>query len=109
MRQENEQKDDDFFNCNHIVFNAVTLLLKLKLRFWILNYTILILAPRIPAEIERTAAVKGMLEGELKSAESQIISVQLDSQQYVNSGVGYLFDHDDVAADLAKKWARITF
>ena len=63
----------------------------------------LTLAPRIPAEIERTAAVKGMLEGELKSAGYQIIPVRLDVQQYANSGVGYLFDHDDVAAELAKK------
>ncbi len=62
----------------------------------------LTLAPGIPAEIERTAAVKGMLEGELKSAGYQIIPVQLDAQQYANSGVGYLFDHDEVAADLAK-------
>jgi hypothetical protein len=63
----------------------------------------LTLAPRIPTEIERTAAVKGMLEGELKSAGYQIIPVQLDAQQYANSGFGYLFDHDDVAAELAKK------
>ena len=63
----------------------------------------LTLAPRIPAEIERTAAVKGMLEGELKSAGYQIIPVQLDAQKYANSGVGYLFDHDDVAAELAQK------
>jgi hypothetical protein len=62
----------------------------------------LTMAPRIPAEIERTATVKGMLENELKSAGYQIIPVQLDSQKYANSGVGYLFDHDDVAADLAK-------
>lgn len=62
----------------------------------------LTLAPRIPAEIERTAAVKGMLERELKSAGYQIIPVKLDAQQYANSGFGYLFDHDDVAANLAK-------
>lgn len=63
----------------------------------------LTLAPRIPAEIERTAAIKGMLEGELKSAGYQIIPVQIDAQKYADSGVGYLFDHDDVAAELAKK------
>ena len=62
----------------------------------------LTLAPRIPAEVERTAAVKGMLESELKSAGYQIIPVTLDAQEYANSGFGYLFDHDDVAANLAK-------
>ena len=63
----------------------------------------LTLAPGISAEIERTAAVKGMLENELKSAGYQIIPVPLVTQQQANSGFGYLFDHDDVAADLAKK------
>lgn len=62
----------------------------------------LTLSPRISAEIERTAAIKGMLEGELKRAGYQIIPVQFNAQQYANSGVGYLFDHDDVAADLAR-------
>lgn len=63
----------------------------------------LTLAPRIPTEIARTAAVKYMLENELKSAGYQIIPVPLVTQQQANSGFGYLFDHDDVAADLAKK------
>jgi hypothetical protein len=63
----------------------------------------LTLAPRIPAEIERTAGIKGMLEGELKGAGYKIIPVDLDVQHEANGGFGYLFNHDDIAAELAKK------
>jgi len=62
----------------------------------------LTLAPRIPAEIDRTASIKPLLEKELKGAGYQIISIDLASQQQANSGFGYLFDHDDVAAALGK-------
>jgi Protein of unknown function (DUF2380) len=61
------------------------------------------LAPRIPAEIQRTASIKAMLEGELKKAGYKIIAVDLNAQHKANSGVGYLFDHHDIAAELAKK------
>ncbi|WP_432648893.1 DUF2380 domain-containing protein [Methylomarinum roseum] len=63
----------------------------------------LTLAPRIPAEIERTAGIKAMLEGELKRAGYKIVSVDLDAQHEANAGFGYLFDHSDIAAELAKK------
>ena len=63
----------------------------------------LTLAPRIPAEIERTASIKAMLEGELKRAGYKIIAVDLDAQREANGGFGYLFDHSDIAAELAKK------
>ncbi len=62
------------------------------------------LAPRIPAEIKRTASIKPLLEAELKKADYTIIDINLESQKYANAGVGYLFDHDDVAADLAKRF-----
>jgi quercetin dioxygenase-like cupin family protein len=61
------------------------------------------LAPRIPAEIERTASIKAMLEGELKRAGYKIIAVDLNAQHEANSGFGYLFDHSDIAAELANK------
>jgi Protein of unknown function (DUF2380) len=61
------------------------------------------LAPGIPAEIARTASIKAMLEGELRRAGYQIIDINLDSQHTANGGVGYLFDHGDIAAELAKK------
>jgi len=63
----------------------------------------LTLAPRIPAEIERTASIKAMLEGELKRAGYKIIAVDLDTQREANAGFGYLFDHNDIAAELANK------
>jgi len=63
----------------------------------------LTMAPGIPAEIERTASIKPLLENELKGAGYQIISIPLADQTYANSGFGYLYDHHDVAADLAKK------
>jgi len=61
------------------------------------------LAPGIPAEIERTARIKAMLEGELKGAGYKIIAVDLSAQHEANGGFGYLFNHNDVAAELANK------
>ena len=61
------------------------------------------LAPGIPAEIERTASIKAMLEGELKRAGYKIISIDLNAQRDSNGGFGYLFNHNDVAAELANK------
>ncbi len=61
------------------------------------------MAPRIPAEIERTASIKVMLEGELKRAGYKIITIDLKEQYEANSGFGYLFEHNDVAAELGKK------
>ena len=62
----------------------------------------LTLAPRTTAEIDRTASVKPLLEEELKSAGYRIIPIDLAAQHNADSGVGYLFDHDDVAAELGK-------
>jgi len=62
------------------------------------------LAPRIPAEIKRTASIKPLLEAELKSADYTIINIDRESQKAANSGVGYLFDHHDVAAKLGKQF-----
>ncbi|MCQ8103422.1 DUF3280 domain-containing protein [Methylomonas sp. SURF-2] len=42
-------------------------------------------------------------EGELKRAGYKITAVELDAQRETNSGFGYLFDHSDAAAELAKK------
>ncbi len=62
----------------------------------------LTLAPRTAAEINRTASLKPLLEKELQSAGYRIISISLAAQHKANSGFGYLFDHDDVAAELAR-------
>ena len=64
----------------------------------------LTLKPGVPAEIERTASIKPLLEGELRSAGYQIINIPLPEQQAANSGVGYLFDHADISAQLGKKF-----
>ena len=61
------------------------------------------LAPGIPAEIQRTASIKAMLEGELKRAGYKIIAIDLNAQREANGGFGYLFNHNDVAAELANK------
>lgn len=64
----------------------------------------LTMKPGIPAEIARTAAVKPMLESELKKSGYQIVAIPSDSQQQATVGIGYLFDHHDSAAQLAKKF-----
>jgi hypothetical protein len=62
----------------------------------------LTLAPRTPAEIKRTASIKPLLEAELKKADYVIISIDPKSQELANNGVGYLFDHNEVAANFHK-------
>lgn len=64
----------------------------------------LTLAPGIPAEVERTASIKPLLEGELRSAGYEIVAIPATDQHAADSGVGYLFDHADVAADLGKRF-----
>ncbi|MDP2903966.1 MAG: DUF2380 domain-containing protein [Methylovulum sp.] len=62
----------------------------------------LTMKPRIPAEIDRTASIKPLLDRELKSAGYPMITINLADQQQANSGFGYLFDHNEVAAQLGK-------
>lgn len=64
----------------------------------------LTLAPGIPAELRRTASIKPLLEKELKSAGYEVIDIPQSAQLAANSGVGYLFDHADVAAQLGKNF-----
>jgi hypothetical protein len=58
----------------------------------------------LPAEIERTASVKPMLEEELSKSGFEIISIPLAEQQHAAAGFGYLLDHSDSAAALGKKF-----
>ncbi|MCX7103422.1 MAG: DUF2380 domain-containing protein [Methylobacter sp.] len=62
----------------------------------------LTLAPGIPSELQRTAGIKPMLETELKRAGYSIIPVDTKAYLIANGGVGYLFDHNDSAAELGK-------
>ena len=95
----------------HQVFSSIILCLVsinvfAETRIAILDFELkdLTLAPRIPAEIKRTASIKPLLEGELKKADYVIISIDPKSQKLADSGVGYLFDHHDVAAKLGKQF-----
>lgn len=63
----------------------------------------LTLKPRIPAEIKRTASIKPLLETELKTANYEIINIDSKDQKLADSGIGYLFDHHDIAAKLGKQ------
>lgn len=63
----------------------------------------LTLQPRIPAEIERTATIKPLLEAELKKAGYVIVPIDPDAQKLAENGVGYLFEHHDAAARLAQQ------
>jgi hypothetical protein len=65
----------------------------------------LTLAPQIPAEIKRTASIKPLLEKELKKAGYVIIDIDSKSQKLADAGIGYLFDHHDVAATLGKQFS----
>ena len=62
----------------------------------------LTLKPRIPAELKRTASIKPLLEAELKKADYEIISIDSKDQKIADGGIGYLFDHHDIAAKLGK-------
>lgn len=64
----------------------------------------LTLAPGVPAELQRTASIKPLLEQELKRAGYAVIAIPNQAQQAANSGVGYLFDHADAAAQLGKQF-----
>jgi len=62
----------------------------------------LTLRPGTAEEIKRTASLKPLLETELRSAGYRVISIDPAAQHRASSGFGYLFDHDDVAAELGR-------
>jgi hypothetical protein len=64
----------------------------------------LTLAPGIPAEIQRTASIKPLLEAELRKGGYEIVNIPISAQNQANSGIGYLFDHPDVAGQLGKQF-----
>ncbi|WP_225616326.1 DUF2380 domain-containing protein [Methylomonas albis] len=64
----------------------------------------LTLAPGVPTELQRTASIKPLLEQELTRAGYTVVAIPHPAQQAANSGVGYLFDHADVAAELGKQF-----
>ena len=60
--------------------------------------------PGVPAEIERTASVKPLLEEELAKSGYEIVKIPLAAQKQATSGFGYLLDHHDVAAQLGQEF-----
>lgn len=64
----------------------------------------LTLKPGTPAELERTASLRPLLERELVGAGYVIVTIDKLAQQQANGGAGYLFDHHDVAAQLARRY-----
>ena len=87
-----------------LLFYVLSFSIAAETRIAILDFELkdLTLIPGIAAEIKRTAAIKSLLEEELRSAGYTIIEIPLAAQQAANSGVGYLFDHPDVAARLGQ-------
>ena len=62
----------------------------------------LTLAPNAPAELKRTVSIKPLLEEKLQRAGFRIVAIGKARQQQADGGVGYLFEHHDAAAALAK-------
>jgi len=89
-----------------MILSCISFNLSAETKIAILEFELkdMTLAPRIPSEIKRTASIKPLLERELKSANYTIIEIDPESQKLANSGVGYLFDHHDVAAKLGKQF-----
>ncbi len=59
-------------------------------------------APYIPAEIARTASIKPLLDQELAKADCRIVQIDPGAIAKAAAGPGYLFDHPDLAAELAR-------
>jgi hypothetical protein len=60
--------------------------------------------PKPPEEVQRTASLRGLLQETLASQYGyRIAIVNSKDQQDADKSVGYLFDHSDAAADLARQ------
>ncbi|MGI9320890.1 MAG: DUF2380 domain-containing protein [Thiogranum sp.] len=95
----------------HLLFRSIILSLismgvVAETKIAILDFELkdLTMAPRIPAEIKRTASIKPLLEAELRKVDYVIISIDPESQKAADSGIGYLFDHNEIAADLGRQF-----
>lgn len=59
-------------------------------------------APNTPDEVARTASIKPLLEQELTKAGFQIVQIDPADIAHLAAGPGYLFNHHDLAAELAR-------
>lgn len=71
----------------------------------VLNFELndLTLDPGNPAERERTASIKPMLEEALAKAGCPTVPVDAAAQNTAEKGFGYLFEHADAAAALGRE------
>ena len=59
--------------------------------------------PVNPEEVERTASIQPMLQKALEAKGGyKIIDIDLKTQEKANAAFGYLYDHNDVAAELGQ-------
>ncbi len=60
--------------------------------------------PNIPAEKRRTASVRPLLEAAMRlQGDYPIMPIPAETQALANPGFGYLFNHEDLAAELGAK------
>lgn len=60
--------------------------------------------PNVPQEIKRTASIQNLLEQAIrKTGNYEIVHINLENQTAANSGLGYLFRFEDVAAKLGEQ------
>lgn len=63
----------------------------------------LTLTPRRPAELERTAAIAPLLRKTLQDKyDYRLVEVAAGQQRLADKSIGYLFDHPEEAAELAR-------
>ncbi|MGR8981260.1 MAG: DUF2380 domain-containing protein [Gammaproteobacteria bacterium] len=76
-----------------------------KARIAVLEFELkdLTFIPGIQTELDRTASIKALLESQLKKMGYDIVDIGSSDRQQADAGTGYLFDHHDSAAKLAKK------
>jgi hypothetical protein len=75
-----------------------------KKKIAVLDFELLDLTytPDVAGERKRVASLKPLLEDELRRMNWPIAPVTIDAQQREERGFGYLFEHADVAASLAR-------
>jgi hypothetical protein len=60
--------------------------------------------PNLPEEVERTASLKSLLESQLANRPGyRLVTVKPEDRAAADKGVGYVYDHHDVATELGEK------
>lgn len=75
-----------------------------RIRIAVLNFELndLTLLPHTPAERARTASLRPLLAAALSRKGFDLVPVAADAERRAQAGAGYLFDHPDSAAALAR-------